>query len=131
MERIKTIFENDPYLKHLGIEIEEVGKGYSRVSVRINEHMINFLGLPHGGLIFSVADAAFAAACNSHGIKAVAAQVDIHFLSSPAIGERIVAEAREEKLTKRLGYYTIVVRNERLEPIARCQAVAYRTSSDL
>ncbi len=131
MDELKRILENDPYCKYLGIRIEEVAKGFSRVSAEIKGEMINFLGLSHGGFVFSLADAAFAAACNSHGIRAVAAQVSIHFMAPAVPGERIIAEAREEKITKKLGFYTIQVRNEKGDPLAMCQAIAFRTSSPL
>ena len=72
MEQIRQHMEHDPFARFLGIELLELGEGYSRVALTVQDHMLNFHGLPHGGVIFSLADAAFAAACNSHGQVAVA-----------------------------------------------------------
>ena len=69
----------DEFAKHLGIELLELKPGYCRVAMNLQPYMLNGLGIPHGSVIFSLADFAFAAACNSHGKTAVALSMDIHF----------------------------------------------------
>src|SRR3990170_8849930 len=87
--------ERDLFARHLGIELVELRPGYSRASLTLAPYMVNGLGMPHGAVIFALADFAFAAACNSHGRAAVAMSMDIHFLSSPGSGDRLQAEAVE------------------------------------
>ncbi len=67
MEHISTAVDNDRFAEHTGIELVEVSKGYARAEMKVEEKHLNGLGLAHGGAIFTLADLAFAAACNSHG----------------------------------------------------------------
>jgi acyl-CoA thioesterase len=88
-------------------------------------------GIPHGGAIFSLADAAFAAAGNSHGQTAVALSMTIHYLAATQPGSRLVAEAQELRRGNRTGFYQITVKMESGELIATCQAVVHRKSEPL
>jgi acyl-CoA thioesterase len=120
----------DPYGRWLGIELLELGAGYCRAALTLAPHMVNFHGSPHGGAIFSLADFAFAGACNSHGEPAVALTVTIQFHATVPVGRRLVAEARETRQGKRAGFYTMTVTDEtRGTVIATCQAVSLRTSA--
>jgi acyl-CoA thioesterase len=116
----------DPFAKRMGIELQEVRPGYSRVGMTLTPDMLNFHGIPHGGAIFSLADAAFAAASNSHGQMAVALSVTISFLAAAEPGSHLVAEAQELRKGHRSGFYQIAVRKETGDLIATCQAVVYR-----
>jgi len=116
----------DPFAKRMGIDLQEVRPGYSRASMTLTPDMLNFHGIPHGGAIFSLADAAFAAASNSHGQTAVALSVTISFLAAAEAGLRLVAEAQELRKGHRSGFYQITVREETGDLIATCQAVVYR-----
>ncbi|MFQ6090313.1 MAG: hotdog fold thioesterase, partial [Candidatus Bipolaricaulia bacterium] len=71
LRRIRERIDHDPFARSLGIELLELGPGYGRAAMTVREEMLNFQGIPHGGAIFSLADAAFAAASNSHGRTAV------------------------------------------------------------
>jgi acyl-CoA thioesterase len=93
--------------------------------------MLNFHGLPHGGVIFSLADAAFAAACNSYGQVAVALNVHISFLSAVEVGTRLVAEGTEEHLGGRTGLYRLAVTTEDGTPVALAHGTAYRKRQPL
>ena len=126
IQDLERVFARDGFAQLLGIEIIELAKGYAKAACTIREDMLNFLGLPHGGAIFSLADAAFAAASNSHGQKSVALNVNISYLAAAQPGERLYAQAREEKLGKRTALYTIRVTNEENQPIAICQGLVYR-----
>lgn len=94
-----------------GVVIEEVREGYARISMSIRRDMLNGHGIAHGGMIFALADTAFAYACNSRNVSTVAQQASIVFLASVREGERLVAEAEEQGLSGRSGVYTVSVCN--------------------
>ncbi len=88
-------------------------------------YMVNGLGIPHGAVIFALADFAFAAACNSYGQTAVALSMDIHFLSSPRPETRLTALASEVRRGRRTGLYRMVVTGENDVLIAELHGMAY------
>jgi acyl-CoA thioesterase len=92
--------------------------------------MANFHGSSHGGAIFSLADFAFAGACNGHGEPAVALTVTIQFHAAARVGRRLVAEARETRQGKRAGFYAMTVTDAADGTVvAMCQAVSLRTDA--
>lgn len=107
-----------------GLVLEEAGAGYARVSMTLRPDMLNGFDGAHGGMIFALADAAFAYACNSHNVATVAAQASIVFLASPKVGDILVAEAREEALAGRSGVYAVGVRTSDGIDIARFQGLS-------
>jgi len=121
--------ERDHFARHLGIELLELRSGCSRASLVLAPYMINGLGLPHGAVIFALADFAFAAACNSSGRTAVALSMDIHFLSSPSPESRLVAQAVEVHLGHRTGFYRITVTDQAEKLVAELHGMAYRKES--
>lgn len=131
LEQILQHMEQDPFARFLGIELLELYEGYSKTALVVQEHMLNFSGLPHGGVIFSLADAAFAAACNSYGQVAVALHVDISFLDAVEVGTRLVAEATEEHLGGRIGLYRLAVTKEDGTLVALAHGTAYRKKQSL
>jgi acyl-CoA thioesterase len=116
----------DPFARWMGIELLELRPGYSRLTMTVTPRMLNFHGIPHGGAVFSLADAAFAAASNSHGQTALALSMTISYLAATAPGTRLVAEAQELRKGHRAGFYQITVRTEGGELVATCQAVVHR-----
>lgn len=127
-EQIFRKISQDPFAKLMGIELLELRPGYSRVAMTVTPRMVNFHGIPHGGVIFSLADAAFAAASNSHGQTAVALSMTIHYLAATSDGARLVAEAQELRKGNRAGFYQITVKTEGGDLVATCQAVVHRKS---
>jgi acyl-CoA thioesterase len=95
-----------------GIEIEAAREGYARIRMRLRPDMLNGHGIAHGGMIFALADTAFAYACNSRNVRTVAAQASIAFLSPAESGEWLIAEAEEQALVGRSGVYGVIVRGE-------------------
>jgi acyl-CoA thioesterase len=93
----------------LGIELEEVAPGRSVLTMRVRDDMVNGYGLCHGGLLASLADSAFAVACNSYGEVAVAAGFDITFLESGRAGDLLRARAVERARRGRSGLYDVTV----------------------
>ena len=96
----------------LGMELVEVGPGSARVSMVVRPDMVNGHDLCHGGIIASLADSAFALACNSHGPVTVAAGFSIDFLAPGRLGQTLYADAREVLLRGRSGIYDVTVRND-------------------
>jgi acyl-CoA thioesterase len=92
-----------------GIEIEEAREGYARIAMTVRPDMLNGHAIAHGGMIFALADTAFAYACNSRNVSTVAQAASIVFLAQAQAGERLVAEAREQALCGRSGVYAVSV----------------------
>lgn len=124
--QIRQHIENDLFAKSLGVELLELEPGYAKCAMVIRDEMINFHGTTHGGAIFSLADAAFAAACNAYGQAAVALEMNISFLKSVEAGTRLIAEAKEESTSARIGLYHLTVTDEKGSMIASLHATAYR-----
>ena len=118
--------DRDLFARHLGIELLELRPGYSQVGLSLEPYMVNGLGLAHGGVIFTLADFAFAAACNSHGTAAVALSMDVHFITSPVPGARLTATAQEVRRGRRTGLYHLTVTDEEENLIADLHGMAYR-----
>lgn len=131
MEQIKKFFqEHDLLARYLGIELLEVGKGSAVARMEIKEEHLNGVRTVHGGALFSLADFAFAAACNSHGNIAVAAQASISFIRAASSGT-IQAVAKEVSAEKSLGFYDIQITDEKGDLIAVFHGVAYRKRDSL
>ena len=107
-----------------GIEIEEAREGYARIRMILRADMLNGHGIAHGGIVFSLADTAFAYACNSRNLTTVAAQASIVFLSPAREGEVLIAECREQALAGRSGVYNASVRTEDGRAIAEFQGLS-------
>ena len=104
-----------------GVEIEEAREGYARVRMRLRPDMLNGHGIGHGGMIFALADTAFAYACNSRNVTSVAAQASVVFLDAAREGEVLVAEAQEVALAGRSGVTHVGVRTADGRAIAEFQ----------
>ncbi len=114
-----------------GIEIEEAREGYARVAMTVRAEMLNGHRIAHGGMIFSLADTAFAYACNSRNVSTVAQQASIVFLAQAAEGERLTAEAKEQSRSGRSGVYIVTVRNEAGEDVAVFQGLSRTTGGSV
>ncbi len=121
-ERVKE----DPYAQFLGMTLDEVSPGYARLSMEIKPHMLNFHGSANGGVIFSLADAAFAVASNSHGQTAVGLNMNMTYMAPGMTGDRLTAIATEEKKSAKIGLYRIEVLNQREDLIALAEGIVYR-----
>jgi acyl-CoA thioesterase len=103
------------------LRIEEVREGYARIRMPLRPDMANGHGNAHGGMIFALADSAFAYACNSRNVATVAASASIIFLGPTQVGEELVAEARELATSGRSGAYLVTVRTADGRPVAEFQ----------
>ncbi len=125
MDEISEFFEKDLYARENGIELVHVGPGTARVRMEVRNEHRNSHGTVHGGAIFTLADAAFALASNSHGVPAAAINAHISFMKAARSGT-LHAEAREFALNPRLATYTVEVTDDEGEKIAIFQGMAYR-----
>ena len=107
---VQAMMKKDEASRGLGIELVDQGEGRAVTRMTIRADMVNGHALAHGGLIFTLADTAFACACNSHGPVTVAASADIVFVAPAREGDVLVAEAVERTRFGRSGLYDVTVR---------------------
>ena len=100
------------------IRIEEARSGYARLRMVLRADMLNGHRIAHGGMVFSLADTAFAYVCNGRNERTVAAQASIVFLDAAKEGEVLIAEAAEVSRSGRSGVTRVAVRTEDGRPIA-------------
>jgi len=104
-----NMFSADRASKGLGMELLEAADGRAVVQMRVAQTMINGHGIAHGGFVFTLADTAFACACNTYGPVTVAAGADISFLRPVREGDVLVATASERVVAGRSGIYDVTV----------------------
>jgi acyl-CoA thioesterase len=101
-----------------GIRIDEARAGYCRLSMELGAEMLNGHGIAHGGMVFALADTAFAYVCNGRNERSVAAQAGIVFLGPADAGEILIAEAQEVVCAGRSGVTRVSVRTADNRPVA-------------
>ena len=106
------------------LEYEDGGAGWAQLSMVIKPNMLNGYQNAHGGIIFALADTAFAYACNSHNKITVAQQSSISFLSPGKLNERLTAHASEIALEGRSGSYAVVIKGEDGRIVATFQGLS-------
>lgn len=121
-----AMFANDRASKGLGMEILSVSPGGATLCMTVREDMLNGLDICHGGLITTLADSAFAFACNAYNEMTVASGFDVSIVAPGRLGDRLTAVAEEVQLSGRTGVYDIKVRNQRNELIALFRGRSYR-----
>ena len=112
------MYETDPALRVLGIKVEVTGVGEAEAVFEIGAEMLNGHDVCHGGYLFTLADTAFAYACNSYNKVTLAAGASIEFLRPARLGDRIVATATEAHRGGRVGFYDVLRHNQDGENIA-------------
>ena len=127
---LKRIFKQDQFAAHSNIELLTAGPGQATAKMTLQPHHLNGLGTVHGGAIFTLADFAFAVACNSHGTMAVALDVSIVFMKAATTGT-LWAEAREVSKNFKIGLYSVDVKDDPGDLVAQFQGVAYRKKDRL
>ena len=105
----EAMWKEDDASKGLGMEIVKIEPGRATLTMTVQPHMVNGQRIAHGGFIFTLADSAFAFACNSHNERVVAAQGQITFIKPGKLGDRLVAKAREIARSGRSGIYDVRV----------------------
>jgi len=128
---VAHMMEKDAYSSWLGITVLEVREGFSRVQITLREEMLNGFGVIHGGIAFSLADSAFAFACNNRNNLSVALDTSITFTKSTQPGDVLTAEARELHHGRSTGLYLVTVTNNRGEQVAHFKGTCFRTGKPL
>ena len=114
----RAMYQQDRASQALGMRVLEVRPGYARLAMKVREDMVNGHQLCHGGLIFTLADSAFAFACNTYDLVTVASSATIEFLLAGRLGDELTATAEERTRSKRTGVYDVSVHNQRGECVA-------------
>ena len=128
---VNHMMGNDLFSKWLGIEVLEIKEGYSKIKMTVREEMINGFGIVHGGIAFSLADSAFAFACNNRNVLSVALDTSINFLKPVHVGDVLTAEANELHHGKSTGLYHININNQNDHLVAQFKGLCYRTNKSL
>ena len=131
IEVVNQMMKEDLFSQWLGISIIEIKEGYSKIKMAIRSEMINGLGIVHGGIAFSLADSAFAFACNSRNNLSVALDTSINFLKPVHVGDELIAEAKEIHNGKSTGLYQITIMNQRNHIVALFKGTCFRTNKTL
>jgi len=121
-----AMYERDDASRGLGMRIASVGPGHAELTMTVRADMLNGHQICHGGFIFTLADSAFAFACNSYNLTTVASGCAIDFLAPAREGDVLTAMARERSVSGRTGVYDIDVVNQRGEKIALFRGKSYR-----
>ena len=121
-----TMFENDRASRGLGMAIATVAPGRAELTMTVRADMVNGHAICHGGFIFTLADSAFAFACNSYNFNTVAQGCSIEYLAPAREGDVLTAVARERSVSGRTGVYDIEVKNQHGETIALFRGKSYR-----
>lgn len=124
--KITERITNDPYAKFLGMTVDEIAEGYAKVSMDVTDNMMNIHGTANGGVIFSLADAAFAIASNTYEQQAVGINVNMNFIAAGFLNNRLIAVAKEVSKNSKIGFYNMEVRNEQDQLIATADGMVYR-----
>src|SRR6201988_719917 len=130
-EVVNYMMENDFFSQWLGIEVLEIKEGYSKIKMIVRKEMVNGFGIVHGGIPFSLADSAFAFACNNRNNLSVALDVTITFTKAVNVGDVLTAEAKEVHNGRSTGVYLITVTNQKNEQVALFKGTCSRTGKKL
>ena len=114
---VDHMLEHDRFSQWLGITILEIKEGYSKIQMTVREEMINGFGIVHGGIAFSLADSAFAFACNNRNNLSVALDTSINFTKATKTGDTLTAEAKEIHNGRTTGLYHITITNQHNEAV--------------
>jgi acyl-CoA thioesterase len=124
----RRMYEQDSASRALGMRIVEIRPGFARLVMQVREDMVNGHQICHGGLIFTLADSAFAFACNTYNLVTVAAGGSIDFLRPGRLGDTLTATAEERTRSRRTGIYDVTVLNQSGECIAMFRGRSHQTS---
>lgn len=126
-----AMWSRDRAAQALGIRIEAVGPGTATLSMLVRGDMVNGHHICHGGLIFSLADTAFAYACNAYNRNTVASGCNIDFVAPGKEGDTLTAEAVERSASGRTGVYDITVRDSNGRTVALFRGKSYRIAGEV
>ena len=122
---------HDKFSNWLGIQVLDIKEGYSKIKMTLRDEMVNGFGIAHGGIAFSLADSAFAFACNNRNNLSVALDTAINFTKPVHVGDLLTAEAKELHNGKSTGLYHITITNQRDHVVALFKGTCFRTNKTL
>ncbi|HEV2976406.1 MAG TPA: hydroxyphenylacetyl-CoA thioesterase PaaI [Casimicrobiaceae bacterium] len=123
---VAAMYARDPASQAMGMRLGRVGPGRAELTMTVRADMLNGHAICHGGFIFTLADSAFAYACNSYNLTTVASGCAIDFVAPAREGDMLSAVAQERSVSGRTGVYDIEVKNQRGETIAYFRGRSYR-----
>jgi acyl-CoA thioesterase len=125
------LYARDRNAQSVGIKLDEIRPGFARMHLKIRPEMANSHDICHGGVIFTLADTAFAYACNSYNHSTVASGCSIDFVAPAHVGETLTAVAEERARSGRTGLYDIEVRNSHDQTVAYVRGKSYRIKGEV
>ena len=128
---VENMMHHDAFSKWLGIKIIETIEGYCKIKMTVRKEMVNGFHVVHGGIAFSLADSAFAFACNNRNNLSLAVECNISFLKQINVGDELTAEAKEIHNGKSTGVYSINVTNQNHQQVALFKGTCFRTGKNL
>lgn len=126
LEIFHKMFDNDPFSQWMGMELVAVTEGACTLRMPVRREMLNGFGVAHGGITFSLADSAFAFACNSRGRHTVSIHCTVEHVAPVFENDVLTAMAEEEYLANTISNYAIRVTKQDGSPVAFFRGVAYR-----
>ena len=128
MTLLEKLNQSDHFASGIGAQLVDVREGYARAEMVVEERHLNGAGVCQGGAIFTLADLAFAAVANSHGILSVGVQNSINYIKSGKLGDRLIAECFEQADHRKLPCCEMRITNQDGELLALMTGMGYRTS---
>ena len=127
---VDGMLAKDEFSRWLGVDLLQLKPAYCVCRMLVRKEMLNGFGVAHGGVVFSLADSAFAFACNTQGRIAMSIENSITYPASVHAGDILTAVAEEESGTNRLGFYRVKVTNQLEEIVALFRGTVYKTSQE-
>lgn len=127
---VAGMMAKDLFSQWLGVALVDIRPRTATVRMSVRPEMVNGFGVAHGAIAFAVADSAFAFACNTHGLVTVSIENGINYPMAIAPGDVLTAVAKCESESNRLGYYRVLVRNQRDEVVSVFHGTAYKTDKE-
>lgn len=127
----QAMWSRDHAAQALGMSLVEVKPGYAHLRMPIRQDMVNGHAICHGGMVFTLADTAFAYACNSYNHNTVASAAHIDFLAPSHLGEALEAEAVERAMGGRTGVYDVTVRTSKGKTVALFRGKSARIKGEV
>ena len=128
---VSHMMDKDLFSQWLGIQILEIKEGYSKLQMVVRQEMINGFDIVHGGITFSLADTAFAFACNNRNNLSVALDTSINFIKAVVPGDILIAEAKELHNGRSTGLYHITISNQDNKDVAIFKGTCFRTGKKM
>ena len=128
---VDKMMDHDAFSQWMDVKVLDIKEGYSKIQMTIRKEMVNGFGIVHGGLPFSLADSAFAFACNNRNNLSVALDVTITFTKAVNVDDTLTAEAKEVHNGRSTGVYLITVTNQKNEQVVLFKGTCFRTGKTL